>query len=60
MSIDRYLAVCHPFSTVFNTLKKEIAYYLISLCVWIIAIYLATPIITVSDNSGIHSKCECT
>ena len=60
MSIDRYLAVRHPFSTVFNTLKKEIAYYLIFLCVWIIAICLATPVIMVSDSSGIHAKCECT
>ena len=59
MSADRYLAVCHSLSTRLNVLRKEVVYYIISACIWVISICLSIPIMLFSVVEGEEPNCQC-
>jgi len=59
MSIDRYIAVCHSFSTALQKLRKKASSFIITAGVWAIALLLCIPIILYSFKRGTAPTCKC-
>ena len=59
MSIDRYIAVCRPFSFRMQKLRKHRPAYIVTSVVWIIAILLSIPVMIYTDKRGVKPNCFC-
>ncbi|XP_039248722.1 somatostatin receptor type 2-like isoform X2 [Styela clava] len=59
MSIDRYMAVCHRFSRVAQSLRARRSAYIITVIVWMLSLLLCIPIMLYSDKRGIEPNCHC-
>ncbi|CAK8688568.1 unnamed protein product [Clavelina lepadiformis] len=59
MSIDRYIAVCHPFSEGLQKLRKKQSAYIITTVTWVVAILLCIPVMLYSFKIGDKPYCKC-
>ena len=60
MSFDRYIAVCKPFSTTWQKLRRKSSAYIITCVVWSLAILLSVPVMLYSFKIGNEPFCLCT
>lgn len=59
MSIDRYIAVCHGFSSFLQKFRTPFAALVITAAVWIISLLICIPIMMYSTPRGVEPKCKC-
>uniref|UniRef100_H2YCB6 G-protein coupled receptors family 1 profile domain-containing protein n=1 Tax=Ciona savignyi TaxID=51511 RepID=H2YCB6_CIOSA len=59
MSIDRYIAVCHTFSTSLQKLRRPAVSVLITAVTWLIALLMCIPIMLYSFKVGQKGSCIC-
>uniref|UniRef100_H2YCB5 G-protein coupled receptors family 1 profile domain-containing protein n=1 Tax=Ciona savignyi TaxID=51511 RepID=H2YCB5_CIOSA len=57
MSIDRYIAVCHTFSTSLQKLRRPAVSVLITAVTWLIALLMCIPIMLYSFKVGQKGSC---
>ncbi|XP_078491970.1 somatostatin receptor type 2-like [Ciona intestinalis] len=60
MSIDRYIAVCHPFSDTLQRLRKPKSAIIITVITWVVALLICIPVMLYSFKVGIKPNCRCT
>nr|XP_039261564.1 cysteinyl leukotriene receptor 2-like isoform X1 [Styela clava] len=60
MAVDRYLAICHVFSTRADKLRSRSITYIVTCVSWIAALLLCIPSMLYSDTVGIQPNCLCT
>jgi len=59
MSVDRYIAVCHPFSNTLNKFRTMKSAGIIIFCVWSASILFCIPIIQNAVVKGEEPHCLC-
>ncbi|XP_078494051.1 somatostatin receptor type 2-like [Ciona intestinalis] len=59
MSLDRYIAVCHPFTTRLQKLRKSVVSMIITAVTWLIALLMCIPIMLYSFKVGHKGSCIC-
>ena len=59
MSVDRYIAVCHPFSNVLNKFRTKKSAGIIIFCVWTASVLFCIPILTHAVVKGEQPYCLC-
>ncbi|XP_076817179.1 uncharacterized protein LOC143462785 isoform X2 [Clavelina lepadiformis] len=60
MSLDRYIAVCHTFSGIFQKLRSKEAATIITIVTWIVSLLLCIPVMMFSFKVGTNPRCRCT
>nr|XP_018672649.1 C3a anaphylatoxin chemotactic receptor [Ciona intestinalis] len=59
MSLDRYIAVCHTFSTQLQKLRKPVVSVMITAVTWLVSLLICIPIMLYSFKVGIKGSCIC-
>jgi len=59
MSIDRYIAVCHSFSTKLSKLRRPKAVMIIILVAWLMAFLGSIPAMMYATTAGTKPNCQC-
>ncbi|CAK8693147.1 somatostatin receptor type 2-like [Clavelina lepadiformis] len=59
MSLDRYIAVCHTFSGIFQKLRSKEAATIITIVTWIVSLLLCIPVMMFSFKIGTNPNCRC-
>ena len=59
MSVDRYIAVCLPFSKNFQNLRSRSRGFGITLAAWFFSIIMCLPVILAVIRSGVLPDCTC-
>ncbi|CAK8678079.1 unnamed protein product [Clavelina lepadiformis] len=60
MSIDRYIAVCHPYSNRLQNLRTSKPALVVSSVTWAVAILITIPVMLYSAKVGTYPDCLCT
>nr|XP_039259778.1 uncharacterized protein LOC120336221 isoform X1 [Styela clava] len=59
MSIDRYIAVCHGFSSFLQKFRTPLAAAIITVAVWTVCFLICIPIMLYSTPRGHMPNCKC-